>query len=87
MKLYADSPARRVRQLLTDAALVAWTVVWILLARALHEGVLLLARPAQGVSDGSASLADRLRAAGSAVDDQWWFRRLSAWPSQPRPAK
>ena len=68
MKLYADSPARRLRQLLTDAALVVWTVGWILLAKALHDAVLLLARPAQGLSDGSAGLADRLRAAGSAVD-------------------
>jgi hypothetical protein len=68
MKLYADLPARRRWQLLTDVALVGWTVAWILLARALHQGVLLLGRPAQGVSDGSAGLADRLRAAGTAVD-------------------
>ena len=68
MKLYADSPARRLRQVLGDAALVVWTVAWILLARALHEAVLLLARPAQELSDGSAGLAERLRAAGSAVD-------------------
>ena len=68
MKLYADSPMRRVRQLLTDAALVAWTIAWILLARALHEGVLQLARPSRALTDGSAGLAERLRAAGSAVD-------------------
>ena len=68
MKLYADSPARRLGQLLTDAALVLWTVAWILLARALHEAVLLLAKPSQELSDGSAGLADRLRDAGSAVD-------------------
>jgi hypothetical protein len=68
MKLYADSPARRLRQLLTDAALVVWTLAWILLAKGLYEVVLLLARPAQGLSDGGAGLADRLRAAGSAVD-------------------
>lgn len=68
MKLYADVPARRNRQLLADGALLVWTVAWVLLARALHGAVLLLARPAQGLSDGSAGLADRLRAAGSAVD-------------------
>ena len=68
MKLYADSPALRLRQLLTDAALVVWIVGWILLARALHEAVLLLAEPSQELSDGSAGLADRLRDAGSAVD-------------------
>src|SRR5919107_2706972 len=68
MKLYADLPARRRRQLLADAGLVAWTVGWILLARALHGAVLVLARPGQGLSDGSEALADRLRAAASAVD-------------------
>jgi hypothetical protein len=68
MKLYADLPARRRRQLLGDAALLAWTVAWVLLARALHGAVLLLARPGQALSDGSTGLADRLRDAGSAVD-------------------
>lgn len=67
MKLYADLPARRRRQLLSDAALLAWIVMWVLLARALHGGVLLLARPAQALSDGSSGLAEQLRAAGSAV--------------------
>ena len=68
MKLYADLPARRRRQLLADGGLLVWTVVWILLARGLHNAVLMLARPAQALSDGSTGLADRLRAAGSAVD-------------------
>ena len=69
LKLYADSPARRLQQLLADAGLVVWIVAWVLLGRALHEVVLLLARPAQELSDGSAGLADRLRDAGSAVGD------------------
>ena len=68
MKLYADLPARRRRQLLSDAALLAWILAWVLLARGLHEAVLLLARPGQALSDGSTGLADRLRAAGSAVE-------------------
>ena len=68
MKLYADLPARRLRQFLTDAALLAWTVGWILLADALHDAVLLLARPARQLSDSSTSLADNLQEAGSAVD-------------------
>ena len=68
LKLYADSPARRLQQLLADAGIVVWTIGWILVGRALHGVVLLLARPSQELSDGSAGLADRLRAAGSAVD-------------------
>ena len=68
LTLYADSPARRLQQLLADAGIVVWTIAWILVGRALHEVVLLLARPSQELSDGSAGLADRLRAAGSAVD-------------------
>ena len=69
MKLYADAPARRTRQLATDTALVVWVVGWVLLARVVHDATMLLAVPGEQIRDAGSGLASRLRDAGSAVSD------------------
>ncbi|QIK66098.1 hypothetical protein G7072_06850 [Nocardioides sp. HDW12B] len=68
MKLYADLPARRAVQATGDLLLVAWVVGSVLLARLVHDAVMLLAEPGEQVNEASAGLAERLREAGSAVD-------------------
>ena len=68
MKLYADLPARRLRQVVGDVLLVLWVVAALLLARAVHEATLLLAAPGRELEEAGSGLADRFREAGSAVD-------------------
>lgn len=37
MKLYAELPARRLRQVAADAALAAWAALWVLAGRQVHD--------------------------------------------------
>ena len=67
MKLYADLPARRLRQVVGDVLLVLWVVASLLLARAVHDATLLLAAPGRELEEAGTGLAARLREAGSAV--------------------
>ena len=39
MKMYADSPARRTRQIVADLLVVLWLVFWIWAGWWVHEGV------------------------------------------------
>jgi hypothetical protein len=68
MKLYADTPARRARQAVGDLLLVAWVVVWVELAFVVRDATLSLARPGQEIAEAGNGLAERLRAAGAAVE-------------------
>jgi hypothetical protein len=69
MKVYADAPARRLLQLTGDVLLAGWLLGWVLVARMVHKATMLLARPGEQVSEAGSGLADRMREAGSAVDD------------------
>ena len=69
MKLYADGPARRTRQLLGDLLLVAWVALFLWLASVVHDATLALAVPGRKIEEAGSGLAARLRDAGSAVDD------------------
>src|SRR4051794_30643802 len=63
MRLYAQRPDLRLRQILGDAGLVAWTVVWVLVARAAHAAVLVLAEPGAAVEDLGRSVARNMESA------------------------
>ncbi|MFT4265067.1 MAG: hypothetical protein QM572_16910 [Nocardioides sp.] len=69
MKLYADMPARRVGQVLTDVAAVAFVVVCLVVARKVHEAALKLAAPGRTIESSANDLAGRLRDAGSTLSD------------------
>ena len=69
MKLYADAPTRRTRQVVGDVLLVLWLVAWWAVARVVHRTVMLLARPGEEIESAGDGLADRLRDAGDAVGD------------------
>lgn len=67
MPLYADLPARRLRQLLADVFGIIWCVLAVLVARAVHAVISTLAAPGrqleesgQGLADGLASAAERI---------------------------
>jgi hypothetical protein len=68
MKLYADAPARRARQVVGDLLLVGWVVAWLAVARVVHETTMLLARPGEQITEAGNGLAERMRDAGRAVD-------------------
>ena len=67
MKVYADSPVRRTRQVVGDLLVVIWVLAWLLIARIVHGSVLLLAEPGLQIEAAGSGLADRLRDAGSTV--------------------
>ncbi|MBM7804535.1 hypothetical protein JOD57_000372 [Geodermatophilus bullaregiensis] len=69
MRLYASRPDRRLVQLLADAGLLAWAVLWVLVARVVHGAVLVLAGPGRAVEDLGSSVADSMGSAASAAED------------------
>ncbi|MDP5183407.1 hypothetical protein QOZ88_12225 [Blastococcus sp. BMG 814] len=68
MRFYAEHPALRARQLAADLGFLAWTVVWVLVARAAHGAVLLLAGPGRAVEDLGRSVAGSMDSAASAAE-------------------
>ena len=69
MPLYAPSPALRGRQLAADLGLGAWLVLWVLVARTVHDAVLVLAEPGRAVEDLGASVAGSMSSAAAAAQD------------------
>jgi hypothetical protein len=67
MKMYSDIPARRTRQILGDAWLVLWSVLWIWIAITLHGLVMNLATPGQAMAAGATSMAGSIDSAGQSV--------------------
>jgi hypothetical protein len=67
MQLYAQHPAVRARQLAADLGMVVWLVVCVLVARAVHAAVLVLAEPGRAVEDLGASVADNMNSAADAA--------------------
>ena len=67
MKWYADSPARRTRQLALDVGVVLWCWLWIRLAAGIKGVVLRLQEPGRLLQDAGNSLAGGLTDAASRV--------------------
>jgi hypothetical protein len=68
VKLYADRPGTRTRQLLTDMLVVAWLWFWIWLAVKLYHLVLKLQVPGQKLAGAGDGMAGGLSDAGGSVD-------------------
>ena len=67
MKLYADAPGHRARQVVGDVLLALWVMVWVKLALVVHDATLALAAPGEQIERAGTGLAGRLRDAGSSV--------------------
>lgn len=67
VKLYADVPARRTRQVIGDVWLVAWSMLWIWVAVRLHELIMNLAAPGLAIADGATNLAGSISSAGDSI--------------------
>jgi hypothetical protein len=68
MRLYAQRPDLRLRQLAADLGMLAWLVGWVLVARVVHSAVLTLARPGQAVADLGRSVASTMSSAADSAD-------------------
>jgi len=69
VKLYAESPATRFRQLFTDILAVAWVYVWISVGMKFYDLVQKLAVPGQKLEGAGNGLSDNLNRAGDRIDD------------------
>jgi hypothetical protein len=67
MAFYAQRPGLRARQAAADLGMLAWTVLWILVARAVHGAVLVLAEPGRAVADLGTSVAGNMDSAAEAA--------------------
>ncbi|MCO7221135.1 hypothetical protein [Klenkia sp. PcliD-1-E] len=69
MRLYAERPVLRTRQLTADLLLLAWAVLWVLVARAVHGAVLVLAEPGVALESLGGSIRDTMGDAAGVAED------------------
>ena len=69
MQLYAHLPVQRTRQLAADVGMLAWILLWVLVARTVHGAVLVLAGPARAVEDLGNSVAGNMQSAAGVAED------------------
>ena len=67
MKLYADTPGRRTRQLTGDLLAVAWVALWVWLALELRERLLRLRGPGEALERAGGSFSGALGEAGDRI--------------------
>lgn len=66
---YATTPGRLVVQLASDAAVVAWSAVWVLVGMAVHAAIATIAEVGRQVQTGATGVSGNLSSAGDSVDD------------------
>ena len=64
MKLYADAPARRTRQLLSDVLMLLWIGLWVYAGRQVYDTVEQLRAPADSITSAGHSVNGALTGAG-----------------------
>ena len=69
MTLYAQTGPLRTRQLLTDAAVAVWVVVWLRIGASVHEAVRRLAAPGRELEEAGNGLSGGLTRAAERADD------------------
>ncbi|UNB53591.1 hypothetical protein [Mycolicibacterium sp. YH-1] len=65
---YATTPARLLRQLVSDLVVLVWTVIWITVGLAVHTAVATIAEVGRQVEDGATGVAGNLNSAGDNAD-------------------
>ncbi|RKT77941.1 hypothetical protein DFJ68_1374 [Terracoccus luteus] len=64
MKLYADTPARRTRQIVSDTLVLLWVGLWVWLGRQVFDTVQLLQGPAGSLRSAGQTVEGSLTGAG-----------------------
>jgi hypothetical protein len=67
MKVYAESPGRFARQLVTDVAFVCWLTLWVWAGMAVHDATMELAGPGRQVAESATGIAEAMTEAGGAL--------------------
>ena len=67
MKLYADAPTRRTRQLLADVMFVLWILGWVWIGHVVQQGTMELAGVGRQTDASATSLANGLTSAGDTL--------------------
>src|SRR6201996_6412675 len=65
---YATTPGRLLAQLFSDAVVVIWTFIWVLVGLAVHSAVSTIATVGRQVKGGADGVADSLKSAGHSAD-------------------
>ncbi len=68
MKLYADAPLRRSRQVLGDLWVLTWTAFCVWLATKVFDVTMALAVPGRKIQSAATTMADKLRDTGTSAD-------------------
>ena len=66
---YATTPGRLLAQLTSDAVVVVWTILWVLVGLAVHSAVSSIAAVGRQLNDGATGVSDNLNSAGDSTDD------------------
>jgi hypothetical protein len=66
---YATTPTRLLGQLISDAVVIAWSTIWVLVGIAVHSAVSTIAAVGRQVETGANGVADNLDSAGDRTDD------------------
>jgi hypothetical protein len=69
MQLYARSPVQRTRQVAADLGMLAWILLWVIVARTVHGAVLVLAEPGRAVEELGRSVAGNMESAAGVAED------------------
>lgn len=69
VKIYADLAGLRARQMLSDALLVLWIVVWVRIGMRLHDLVERLAGPGESIESAGRSFSGSVGRLGRRADD------------------
>jgi len=64
VNLYADTPARRTRQILSDVLVLLWIGLWVYAGRQVHDTVEQLRAPADSITSAGRSVNGALTGAG-----------------------
>lgn len=67
MKLYADTPRRRTRQIIGDVLLLCWIAVCVWLGRAVSDGINVLRGPADALTSAGTGFRDNMSDAAGSV--------------------
>ncbi len=67
MKLYADTPRRRTRQIVGDVLLLCWIAVCVWVGRAVSDGINVLRGPADGLASAGTGFRDNMTGAAGQV--------------------
>lgn len=60
MKLYAETPARRTRQMIADLLFLGWLVLWLYVAGVVHATTMELVEPSQQVQSAGERMSEGL---------------------------